>query len=108
MPFGLQFVYIIQIHSRSGKTWLLLFLFFVGFFCVRVCWCLLLFLLSQVQKTLYQLRKEHRYKAVYLAKRLGVSRQQYYNIEQGKAVIYPETKVILAGIYGLSVADIKF
>lgn len=30
MPFGLQFVYIIQIHSRSGKTWLLLFLFFVG------------------------------------------------------------------------------
>lgn len=61
-----------------------------------------------MQKTLYQLRKEHRYKAVYLAKRLGVSRQQYYNIEQGKAVIYPETKVILAGIYGLSVAEIKF
>lgn len=30
MPFGLQFVYIIQIHSRSGKTWLLLFLFFIG------------------------------------------------------------------------------
>lgn len=61
-----------------------------------------------MQKTLYQLRKENRYTARYLAERLGVSRQQYYNIEQGKAVIYPETKAELAKAYGLFVADIKF
>lgn len=61
-----------------------------------------------MQKTLYQLRKEHRYTAIYLANRLGVSRQQYYNMEKGKAVIYPEQKFILARVYGLLVADIKF
>lgn len=61
-----------------------------------------------MQKTLYELRKEHKYTTVYLAKCLGISRTQYYNIEQGKAVIYPETKFKLARIYGLLVADIKF
>lgn len=61
-----------------------------------------------MQKTLKELRKEHRYTAVYLAKRLGVCRKQYYKIENGSAVIYPETKAILAQIYGISPKDIKF
>lgn len=61
-----------------------------------------------MQKTLKELRKEHKYTAVYLAKRLGVSRPQYYKMEQGKAAIYPDDKFTLARIYGLLVADIKF
>lgn len=61
-----------------------------------------------MKKTLHQLRKEYGYQATYLARTLGVSRQQYYNFEKRTAAIYPETRIKIAQIYGLKVEDIKF
>lgn len=65
-------------------------------------------MIISTKPTLYQLRKQNRYSAVWLAKQLNISRQQYYNIENKKAVIYPDIKIKLASIYSLSVSDINF
>lgn len=61
-----------------------------------------------IKPTLYDLRKQNKYTAVWLAKQLNISRQQYYNIENKKADIYPDIKIKLASLYNLSVSDIKF
>ena len=60
------------------------------------------------QYTLNHLRKLYKYKATWLAKQLGISRQQYYKYEQKEAVIYPDTKAKLAQIYNIPVDRIKF
>lgn len=65
-------------------------------------------MIISTKHTLYQLRKQNRYSAVWLAKQLNISRQQYYNIENKKAVIYPDIKIKLASIYSLSISDINF
>ena len=65
-------------------------------------------MIISTKPTLYQLRKQNRYSAVWLAKQLNISRQQYYNIENKKAVIYPDIKIKLASIYSLSISDINF